>query len=250
MAFPVSPSNGDYTIVNGINYVYSDTTNSWTRVLSSMGNLTIAGNVNADKIYTIQGLYWAGNNQLVVGGGINLTTDSSPPASAEVGDQWYDTTDGILFEYLDDGTSQQWVDITSSSIAANSVINLSAGDFSILGHITPGLNTSYDLGNVSYQWRDLYVGGVSTLSNVSSALGYFWSNGAPAFYSNTWTAQYLPVYNGNLTSGNTTTGNLTSGNASVNGKITTASGLFWSNGAPYTTGRQATSYSMNMIFGI
>jgi hypothetical protein len=238
MAFPISPADGSTTLVNGINYQFSAATNSWTRIVASVGNLTIAGNVNADKIYTIQGLFWAGNNQQVVGGGINMTTDSSPPGDPAVGDQWYDTVDGILFEYLDDGTSLQWVDITSASIAANSVINLSAGDFSILGHITPGINTAYDLGNVSYQWRDLYVGGVSTLSNVSSASGYFWSNGAPAFYSNTWTAQYLENYTGNVT------GNIRAGN------VITTSGLFWSNGTPYTAGRQATSYSMNMIFGI
>jgi len=245
MAFPVSPINGATTLVNGINYVYSDTTNSWTRVLSTLGNLTIAGNINAEKVYTTSGLYWAGNNQLVVGSGINITTDSNPPAGAEVGDQWYATDLGILFEYLDDGTSQQWVDITSSAIAANSVINLSAGDFAILGNITPGLNTVYDLGNVSYQWRNLYVGGVSTLSNVASASGYFWANGAPAFYSNVWVRQYLENYTGNLTAGNANViSRVTAGN------ISTTSGLFWSNGAPYTAGRQATSYSMNMIFGI
>jgi hypothetical protein len=245
MAFPVSPINGATTLVNGINYVYSSTTNSWTRQVASLGNLTVAGNVNADTIYTIQGLYWANNNQPVVGGGINMTVDSNPPAGAAVGDQWYDTVDGILFEYLNDGTSQQWVDITSASIASNSVINLSSGDFSILGHITPGLNTVYDLGNVSYQWRDLYVGGVSTLSNVASALGYFWANGAPAFYSNTWVGQYLENYTGNLAAGNANvTSRVTAGN------ISTTSGVFWANGAPYTAGRQATSYSMNMIFGI
>jgi hypothetical protein len=86
MAFPVSPINGATTLVNGINYVYSDTTNSWTRVVASLGNLTIAGNINAEKVYTTSGLFWAGNNQLVVGSGINITTDSNPPAGAEVGD--------------------------------------------------------------------------------------------------------------------------------------------------------------------
>ena len=240
MAFPVSPVNGEYTVVNGINYVYSSTTNSWTRVLASLGNLTIAGNVNADKIYTIQGLYWAGNNQQVVGGGIRMTTSSTPPEDATVGDQWYATDIDVLFEYLDDGTSQQWVDITSSSIAANSVINLSAGDFTILGHIAPGLNMTYDLGNVTYKWRNVYVDGATITGNVSTANGIFWSNGAPAFYSNTWTGQYLTAH----------TGNLSAGNANVNGTITTTNGLFWANGAPYTAGRQATSYSMNMIFGI
>ena len=240
MTFPTLPSNGATTQVNGINYVYSSATNSWTRVLASLGNLTIAGNINADKVYTIQGLYWAGNNQQVVGAGINMTTSSTAPVGASVGDQWYASDLDILFEYLDDGTSQQWVDITSSAIAANSVINLSSGDFAILGHITPGLNMTYDLGNVSYKWRDVYVDGTTNTGNISTANGIFWSNGAPAFYSNTWVGQYLTAH----------TGNITAGNANVNGKITTTSGLFWSNGTPYTAGRQATSYSMNMIFGI
>jgi len=234
MAFPSSPLNGETTLVNGINYVYSSSTNSWTRQVASLGNLTVAGNVNADKIYTIQGLYWAGNSELVVGSGINLTTDSSPPGTAEVGDQWYDTADGILFEYLDDGTSQQWVDITSSSIAANSVINLSAGDFSILGHITPGLNMTYDLGNVSYKWRDTYVDGVTTTGNITSTYGLFWANGVSALYGNTQAAQYLTNYTGNVKASN----------------VITTNGIFWANGVSYTADKQATSYTMNMIFGI
>jgi len=221
MSFPISPVDGSTTLVNGINYVYSAATNSWTRIVASLGNLTIAGNINADRVYTTAGLYWAGNNQPVVGDGINMTVSSSAPGGyVKVGDQWYDTVDGILFEYLDDGDSLQWVDITSAAIAANSIINLTSGDFSILGHITPGLSTVYDLGNVSYKWRDVYVGGTAILGNTASTSGYFWANGAPAFYSNTWTAQYLPNY----------TGNLTAGNANVNGKITTTSGLFWANG--------------------
>lgn len=247
MAFPTSPINGATATVNGIGYVYSSSTNSWTRAVSPIGNLTVTGNVFTNKLYTTEGLYWAGNGVAFTsgtggggGGGLNITTDTVPPGSPSVGDQWYDTGAGILFEYLDDGDSQQWVDISSSSIAANSVVNLSSGDFAILGHITPGLNSVYDLGNVSYQWRNLYVGTQAVLANTSSTDGYFWSNGAPAFYSNLWVAQYLPAH----------TGNITAGNANIAGTITTTSGLFWSNGAPYTAGRQATSYSMNMIFGI
>ena len=103
----------------------TDSTSSTTGALVIKGGVGVAGNINADRVYTTTGLYWAGNNQLVVGDGINMTVASSPPGGAEVGDQWYDTADGILFEYLDDGDSLQWVDITSAAIAANSVINLS-----------------------------------------------------------------------------------------------------------------------------
>jgi hypothetical protein len=74
---------------------------------------------------------------------------------------------------------------------------LTSGDLSVLGDANPALNNTYDLGNVSYKWRDAYINGVTTTGNIS-----------------------------------------------------TTAGVFYSNGAPYTAGRQATSYSMSMIFGI
>jgi len=240
MAFPVSPINGATTLVNGINYVYSDTTNSWTRVLSTLGNLTIAGNINADKVYTTSGLFWAGNNQQVVGSGINIFSDPNPPPGfIRTGDQWYDTVDGILFQYINDGDSEQWVDITSAAIAANSIINLSAGDFAILGNITPGLSAVYDLGNVSYKWRDIHVGRTAILGNATSTSGYFWANGAPAFYSDTWVGQYLPNY----------AGNVAAGNVDVTGKIVTVSGVFWANGVPAVYSNIAVAQYLPMYTG-
>lgn len=252
MSFPISPANGSTTLVNGINYVYSSTTNSWTRVVASLGNLTIAGNINAERVYTTTGLFWAGNNQQVVGDGINMTVGTSPPGGyIKVGDQWYATDIGVLFEYLDDGDSQQWVDITSAAIAANSVINLTAGDFSILGHITPGLNTVYDLGNVSYKWRDVYVGGTAILGNAASSSGYFWANGTPAFYSNSAVAQYLPNYTGNVTAdniiatGNVTSANITTGVVTATGAITTISNI---SSANITTGNIVATGSVNTTY--
>jgi hypothetical protein len=200
MAFPTAPSNNDTTIVNGITYIYSSATNSWTRTITPVGNLTITGNVIANKVFTTTGLFWYGNGFPISGGsggGVTITTDTVPPVSPSVGAQWYDTGSNILFEYLDDGDSQQWVDITSSAISANTRINLTSGDLSVLGDVNPALNNTYDLGNVSYKWRDAYIDGVTTTGNIS-----------------------------------------------------TTAGVFYSNGAPYTAGRQATSYGMNIIFGI
>ena len=200
MAFPVSPIDGSTTIVNDIAYVYNAATNSWTRTLTPVGNLTLTGNLIADKVYTTTGLFWYSNGFPISGGGgggVTITTDTIPPVSPSVGAQWYDTGSQILFEYLDDGNSQQWVDITSSAISANTRINLTSGDLSVLGNVNPGLNATYDLGNISTQWRNSFVSGTTTTGNIS-----------------------------------------------------TTAGVFWSNGAPYTAGRQATSYSMSMIFGI
>jgi hypothetical protein len=40
MAFPVSPTNGQVTVVNQVSYQYSSATNSWTRILSTANVIT------------------------------------------------------------------------------------------------------------------------------------------------------------------------------------------------------------------
>jgi hypothetical protein len=40
-----------------------------------------------------------------------------------VGDQWYDTVEDVLYEYIDDGTTTYWVDIQTSIIAATAATN-------------------------------------------------------------------------------------------------------------------------------
>ena len=42
---------------------------------------------------------------------IRHTSGENAPLSPNVGDEWYDTANGILFKYLDDGNSDQWVEI-------------------------------------------------------------------------------------------------------------------------------------------
>jgi hypothetical protein len=43
------------------------------------------------------------------------TSSSTPPATANPGEFWYNTNDGILFTYFDDGTSAQWVEVKSNT---------------------------------------------------------------------------------------------------------------------------------------
>ena len=54
MAFPVSPTNGQITTVNGITYVYNDTYQYWTRTPASLDLATISNissNIGAYQIY-------------------------------------------------------------------------------------------------------------------------------------------------------------------------------------------------------
>lgn len=50
------------------------------------------------------------------GGSFSYTASTTPPASGNVtGDQWFNTSSNVLYEYLYDGTSYFWVDINTST---------------------------------------------------------------------------------------------------------------------------------------
>lgn len=50
MAFPTSPSNGQTATVNGISYIYASATNSWKKVTSTYGNLTVTNTLTVATI--------------------------------------------------------------------------------------------------------------------------------------------------------------------------------------------------------
>ena len=91
MPFPVSPSNGQAATVNGIRYIYSSSNNSWGR--------------------TTSGKY---------------TAATSAPGSATPGDHWYNTSDDTLYEFVNDGTSQYWVDILTPTFTSNAATSIQA----------------------------------------------------------------------------------------------------------------------------
>ena len=45
------------------------------------------------------------------GGGTTFTYSSSAPASPSAGDEWLDSTSGILYTYVNDGNSSAWVEL-------------------------------------------------------------------------------------------------------------------------------------------
>ena len=100
-------------------------TGATTGALVVKGGVGVAGNVYSDKFYTTSGVYWSGNNNPYStggGSGITYTASTTPPVSPAIGDQWYDTVDGILYEYMNDGDTNQWVDIISPTFSGSSPI--------------------------------------------------------------------------------------------------------------------------------
>jgi hypothetical protein len=57
----------------------------------------------------------------VANAAITFTSSATPPSLPSAGDQWYNTNNDILYEYINDGTSDYWVDITSSAITTSNV---------------------------------------------------------------------------------------------------------------------------------
>ena len=48
-------------------------------------------------------------------GGVNMTSAATAPTSPAVGDQWYDTANGVLYVRVTDGTDAAWLDISSAN---------------------------------------------------------------------------------------------------------------------------------------
>ena len=96
------------------------------------------------------------------GGGGNVTISDTPPSSPAPGDLWWNTIDGRLFIYYNDGNTAQWVDASpnggSGGGAATVVVSETPPSTNIQGtlwwnSIDGRLFIYYDDGNTA-QWVD------------------------------------------------------------------------------------------------
>ena len=115
----------------------------------TVGKISTSGNVYGNAILSDN--YFYANGQPIPTG-IVYTAATSPPAGPDVGDQWYDTTSDVLYEYINDGTSNYWVDTTSPAFAGGVVANVA-----ISGTLIPIANVTYDIGTSSVYFRNTYT---------------------------------------------------------------------------------------------
>ena len=111
------------------------------------------------------------------GGGTSLkyTAGASPPASANVlGDQWYDTASGVLYEFINDGTSSFWIDVSSDSTSTAIPTTLNLDQVLISGGSNGQVLTSNGAGGLTFNnltQANIYNGNsnviVSENSNVT-----------------------------------------------------------------------------------
>lgn len=165
------------------------------------------GNVFASNFYYANGTLFSGGGS----GTVKYTAATTPPSSNNSpGDQWFNTTAQKLYEYINDGTGNYWVDILTPTISSASLNgSMVSGNSNVIvnanGNITLSAsgttnvvvvsNTATSvLGNVSVTGNLSVSGNISgnvSLSNVN-VVGYTTtSNG---FYS-------VNTYNGSFTDG-------------------------------------------------
>ena len=131
--FPDSPSNGDTHTANGVVYTYNSTSTLWDTISSG-------------------------------GGGSSVTVSDTTPTSPSDGDQWFDSTDGSLSVYYNDGSSSQWISTSGAAGAAGTNgtngtngSDGSATSYANLAAFPSSGNTAGDIGfatdtKSSYMW--------------------------------------------------------------------------------------------------
>ena len=179
---------------SGATFNYTAVTDAWTS----------NKNIYASSFYTGGDLKWS-SNSAVYRSGINYTVLDIPPINSNYGDQWYDTTSDILYEWqTSNGINGFWVDIGSLAIMANA--NLSNQAFNTVSANNVNSSANVTAGNLI-----LSGSGANGLagSTVYANNFVFSNNGASIFssfgvnsYGNVNVSQYLPSYTGNIQSAN------------------------------------------------
>lgn len=99
------------------------------------------------------------------------TTSQVPPSTANNGDIWIDTSDGIAYFYYDDGTSTQWVEVMSSGVPS---LNVAMPTGSIIQTALPAAPTGW----LFCQGQQVLISAYQSLYNAMTVNGTVFSYGA------------------------------------------------------------------------
>jgi hypothetical protein len=138
----------------------SVTGNATAGNLLTLGLISTTGNIVGGNIFS-NNYYYA--NGTPVPPGITYTANIAPPTSPapKVTDQWWDTNNDVLYEYISDGTSTYWVDTTSPAFAGGVVANVV-----ISGNMLPVANVTFNIGNSSAYFNTAFLQTASVAGNV------------------------------------------------------------------------------------
>lgn len=88
------------------------------------GKVPVAGDLDYGELalnYADGALYYKDSSNTIqsISTGSTTTVSSSPPANPGVGDIWVDSDTGIKYTYIDDGNSQQWVELEADLVLSS-----------------------------------------------------------------------------------------------------------------------------------
>jgi cytoskeletal protein CcmA (bactofilin family) len=190
------------------------------------GYANVSGNIYVGNILS-SGFYYANGASFPTE---KLTSSTSPPGSPNLGDQWYNRTNDVVYQWVTDGTSSFWLDISSipSSTASFSTANLtvtsnfSVSNITVTNNLTVASNATFT--------NNITVGGNVLRGGTRINSTYFASSSAPTnpVLGDLWYYQandilYVRAYDGtnvfwlDLTTQSNSFATLTAGNLSVTG---------------------------------
>jgi hypothetical protein len=128
----------------------------------------LPGNISTGNILT-NNYYFANGVPFVSGGTVKFDAQSTAPTGSTAGDFWFNTNNGIVYQYVDDGDSDQWVDITgiatppsTTSTVANTVVQRDTNGSITANAVT--CTTASAAGNINAAY---FVGNGSQLTGIS-----------------------------------------------------------------------------------
>lgn len=108
-----SPATGQAITYNGTKWVNATPVSN----LVGLSDVTITSPADKQVLqYEAATSKW--KNKAATGG---VTTGATAPATPMSGDAWYDTTDGLLYVYVVDANSSQWVEVKANSALEASI---------------------------------------------------------------------------------------------------------------------------------
>lgn len=147
---------GNGSQLSGIITSVANINNGTSNVSIDAANANISMSVDGTAdvvVVSAAGLTVNGN---VVGNGIPVTTVSNiAPLNPEQGDIWINVDTGSQYIYFTAGGNSQWAEIEAeqSFSVSGSEVDLTAVNTDIL----PTANITYDIGNVTNRFRDIYL---------------------------------------------------------------------------------------------
>ena len=123
-------------------------------------------------------------NGVAVSSGANITSNATAPSSPAVGDQWYDTANGVLYVRVTDGTDAAWLDISSANGTAAAAAAGGGGAWEVVSSqtVTTAVSSVDFTGMSGYEnYRVLFTG--ITLSTSGNWV-QVWPRQGGAFQTN------------------------------------------------------------------